>query len=189
VGLKFVVIKMSIDAYLEVENGKHLTLSDDFVGSTAIATFVEYISVYCEHEPAFLELHPSHKEDYNWFSKLASSMTEDLCVLNNVYYGFWEYNESEYERYVIEIEEYDPSSAVLSVEEFVSRCREFDDKWIDVENLKAVVDDLISFLETEKPPETWFYTRKDTLIDFQSLSDALLRVSERSYRRVRIYFR
>ena len=178
---------MSIEAYLEVENGKHLTLSDDFVGSTAIATFVEYISVYCEHEPAFLELNPSQREDYNWFSKLASSMTEDLCILNNVFYGFWEYKETEYERYVLEIEKYDPSSVAMSAEEFVSKCREFDSKWISVENLKAVVDDLISVLETIKPPEMWFYTRKDTLTEFQSLSNALLRVLERGYRRVRIY--
>jgi hypothetical protein len=176
---------MSVDAHLEVDTGKHLDLSNDFGASKAIATFIEVISVYCDSDK-YRDL-DGLKEIYEWFLEITSNMSEDLCVLDRIFYGFWEYAETDYDRYLLELKENDLSSVVLSKEEFIGRCKEFDNKWIDVDVLKVVIDDLVSVLKAIKPPEMWWYAEKDTLIDFQSLSDALLRVSKRGYQRVRIY--
>ncbi len=208
-----------IEAALEVEKGTYLPLTIGFKFSKAFATFIlEPLTTYCD---LLIEDHPlreSDEEIYVWFTAITSRMTEDLCLLRNITYGFWEYSIDEYDRYFkdkkeiyerekimgfprwiadrLSAEEYAKAEQesknrkfeIMSEEEFVKMCSGIEQKWADIDIVRRTIDDLIRVLDEIHPLETWWYNEEDSLTTFRFISHALSKAIKNDYRKVRIYY-
>lgn len=130
--------------------------------SKAVFVFcAEAIVSYCHRAELTREEREDASEILDWFTSIAKEMSESLCMLNLATEPPWEYEEHEYSRYLSDAEKW-PGAYLLSPVEFLERCREQDDPYMEPIQMALIVKDLLQTLKTLRPRETWWYKEEDT---------------------------
>ncbi len=179
---------MGIDAHVEVKGRHYLPFIGNRTYSKAIATlFTGPLLNYCYHRAVGDTANQEEwfEEIVEWFDNLTSGMQENLCLIGQAIHG-WEYSADDYEQYLSDSANDDPSSR-LSKERFLQECQTVEQKWTDTDALKRVIDDLIRVIDEMRPRETWWYDEENTLTDLRLLSQTLNAAFQMGYRQVRLY--
>ena len=179
---------MSFEAAVETPYGERLLLwhSDGLPGGKAILAFLNVLIRYCSGDELEDE---TDSEIRRWFAQLESSWEQSLCELvsplqRSCYYGFWDYREDEYERYLA-----DARDLQLSEEEFQQTLRFVDSRWVPAEEMLKMLDAFLNLLNQADLEENWWYHPNHTLEDFVILRETL-EIAARAGRetKVRIQF-
>lgn len=188
---------MSIEAALEIAKGEYLPLQDGVIASKPIAAFCTgALAEYCDFRSQLIS-DPiiAHDQDLiDWFTAIDSRMTTNLCLLEDVLWGYWDYDDTEYARYVADMNAYLTSmenpehskTTVLSEEEFLETCARDRQTWIEPIRLQEVVDDLVRVIREVNPPETWWYYDQITVEHFLALGKTLALAVKQGITKVRL---
>ena len=168
---------MSFYAYLEVDSGDLLRLvrADGFWAGKALENFGTMLSAYRAG-------HVDDPEALRWFQKLDQMNTADLArVAEIMYSGNWNYDETEYDRFV----RCESSNPYGSEDEFKRAIKAVEGLWTPIESLLKTIRHALKVLP-QMQGETYWFSPTETILDFRALEDTLLLAARRGGERVRI---
>jgi hypothetical protein len=177
---------MSITASFEVAKNVYLPSLEDHVSSKAIANLLGILNLYCDYraDPESVA-DADDKQIVAWFASISAKMSHDICLLNRSWYAGWEYEAEEYQEYLRGEQQYHREQ-VMTPEQFAANCAQTENAWLDLNELRKTIGDLISALEKFRPPNTWWYVEDDMLADLWEAYRALLGGLQQGHKRVRI---
>ncbi len=152
--------------------------------------------LYCDfrsEQKAAVQINVEDRELIDWFAAINSHMTTDLCLLCRIIWGYWDYKDDEYTRYVQETSAYlekltpeNRTEKILSDEEFSNVCAEDNETWVDPTRLQQVAEDLVRVFHEMKPSDKWWYHEDITPRHFHALAKTLAVAVEKGYTKVRL---
>jgi hypothetical protein len=168
---------MGVDLELEVDTGDVLQIlrPDGRFGGKAIYALS---SIYLNYTVLF----KSGSWEFEWFSKLDKLTEKDPGLIDRIMYsGNWNYDEEDYERFRACEGLYQD----ISKTDFIRTVREVVNLWTPIDDVIAVVSELVEVLPKMGTETDWF-SPQDTIEDFHGLLNILILAKSRRGQNVRI---
>ena len=169
---------MGFSMELETDTGDLLQIicPDGQFGGKAIISFATTCNSY-------KDMHDTQSREYQWFKKLKEFAKKDIELIGNIIYsGNWSYDEEEYERF----QKCEGDFHKISEEEFVKGIRALEKMWTPITTVICIVEELLDAFPEMGKEETYWFSPKDTVIDFQGLFNTLLLAKSRHCKKIRL---
>ena len=153
--------------------------------SKPVNSFFNGLEIYCTRALLDQDSRADYTEVLNWFPPIFEDMDEPLCLLYQAILEPWGYEENEYQQYLAE----NPSGPFppMTQEQFLNNCylmRDVD-PWLTPQTMQKIVRELVQVLSNQKLEDTWWYSAKHTIPDFQELLNELENAERLGIQKVR----